>query len=73
MQNAIDQSLIYCMLINPSLYPILSKFFTFSTPKFQLKCFNQTRYSLISLLINMNSLLDENLKEKEKKLKKKKK
>lgn len=36
IRHNVDQSLFYCMLINPSSYNILSQFLSYSIPEFHL-------------------------------------
>ncbi len=68
IQNAIDQSLIHCMLINPLLYPTLSHELTRPIPGFTLKSFNYPYYDYKSILIKMNPVLLEDITEEEKEI-----
>ena len=68
IRNVIDQSLIRCMIINPSLYPTLSQYLTNPLPEFQTKYFKQTYNEYDSLLIQMNPLLLDDITEEEKEI-----
>ena len=67
IQNAIDQSLIHCMLINPLLYPTLSHELTRPIPGFTLKSYIPCN-DYDSLLKQMNPVLLEDITEEEKEI-----
>ena len=66
IQNIIDKSLIYCILINPSSYFAFSHHLTYSIPAYQSANFPEFHDDFFYLLIKMNPLLEDITKGEEK-------
>ena len=64
IQSIIDQSIIYCMLVNHSSHPTLNKYLTTPIPEFQTKYFS-SNFGYASLLLKMNPLLNDDITEEE--------
>ena len=67
IQSIIDQSIIYCMLVNHSSHPTLNKYLTTPIPEFQTKYFS-SNFGYASLLLKMNPLLNDDITEEEKEI-----
>ena len=67
IQSIIDQSIIYCMLVNHSSHPTLNKYLTTPIPEFQSKYFS-SNFGYASLLLKMNPLLNDDITEEEKEI-----
>jgi len=68
IQKAIDQSIIYSMIINPSSFAVLNKYLARPLNNY-LQIQNYQRFSEFgSCLIRMNPLLLDNMTEEEKEI-----